>query len=298
MPVVCARISTAELVSAIQSAQNADGGWGYSGRSSWTEPTAFALLALSSAGNLSDHFLQGARWLERTHRADGGWAPHSSVTTSTWVTAPAVLALCETKRSRHVQPAVGWLLSQTGEESTLVDRIRRALLRQPIENGEGTTGWPWLAGTAGWVMPTALTILALEKAELRGQATGTRPRVQQGREFLLARVCRDGGWNYGAAQALGYQANSYADTTGMALLALHGSSSAKVQKAVETGEKQLPGCRSPQTLCWLSMGLAAQGRKTAVEADCRLDRSRVLDLSLVLLARAAEVGQARVWGAV
>ena len=237
MPVVCVGVSTAELVSAIQSAQNADGGWGYSGRSSWTEPTAFALLALASADSLSDHFLQGARWLERTQRADGGWAPHSSVSASTWVTAPAVLALCETKGPRNVRPAVSWLLSQTGEESTLVDRIRRALLRERMENGEGTTGWPWLAGTAGWVMPTALTILALEKAELRGQATGTRQRVQQGREFLLARICQDGGWNYGAAQALGYQANAYPDTTGMALLALHGSPSAKVREAVLTGEK-------------------------------------------------------------
>ncbi|HLK47436.1 MAG TPA: prenyltransferase/squalene oxidase repeat-containing protein [Bryobacteraceae bacterium] len=297
MPVICAETPTAELISAIQSAQNPDGGWGYTGRSSWTEPTAFALLALASGGSLSNPFLQGARWLEQTQRADGGWAPHTSVNISTWVTAPALLALLETDRARSLQSAVNWLLSQTGEESTLVDRIRRAVLGQRLEYGQETTGWPWLAGTAGWVMPTALSLLALEKAELRGRASGTRSRAQQGREFLLARICEDGGWNYGAFQALGYQANSYPDTTGMALLALHGSSSAKVKNAADLAEKQLPNCRSAQTLCWLRMGLAAQGRSPAGAVDCPRDRGKLLDLALVVLTRATEDGRARIWGA-
>jgi hypothetical protein len=295
--VVCGEVSTDKLVSAIQSAQNPDGGWGYKSRSSWTEPTAFALLALASSGTLSDPFLRGARWLERTQRADGGWAPHSSVSKSTWVTAPAVLALSEMERTRNIQPAVGWLLGQTGEESSIADRIRRVLLGQRMETGEGTSGWPWLEGTAGWVMPTALTILALEKAELRGWATGTRERVQQGREFLLARICGDGGWNYGASQALGYQANSYPDTTGMALLALHGSTSVKVKEAVDKAEGQLTACHSAQTLCWLWMGLAAHGRRPAVAGDCQLETVTLLDLALVVLARAAGEGRARVWGA-
>ena len=295
---VCEGISTAELLSVLRSAQNRDGGWGYTGRSSWTEPTAFALLALASVGSPTDSFLEGVRWLARTQRGDGGWAPHPSVAKSTWVTAAAVLALAETDRPKTIQPAVAWLLRQTGEESSLADRHRRLLIGQRMEVGEGTSGWPWLAGTAAWVMPTALTILALEKAELRGRASGTGERAQQGREFLLARICQDGGWNYGASQSLGYQANSYPDTTGMALLALHGSPSPAVKAAADKAEQQVSNCRSAETLCWLRMGLAAQGKRPAAAGDCRIENAKLLDVALIILARAADEGHARVWGAV
>lgn len=299
MPELCGGVSTAELIASIGSAQNADGGWGYTGRSSWTEPTAFALLALSASGALSERSRQGFRWLARTERREGGWAPVPSVSESTWVTAPAVLALAETESAHNLQPAVDWLLRQTGEESTLVDRVRRVLLGTKMEVGEGTSGWPWLAGTAGWVMPTALTILALEKAQRRGHAAGTQKRVQQGREFLLARICDDGGWNYGASQALGYQAHSYPDTTGMALLALHGSSSPKVTAALAKAQEQVGLCRSAQTLCWLYMGLAAHGRRPSADTgNCRLDNPNLIDRALVLLARAAEQSRPSVWGAV
>jgi hypothetical protein len=298
VPEPCAGVYTAELIASIRSTQNPDGGWGYAGRSSWTEPTAFALLALASAGSLSESFQAGIRWLAKAQRGDGGWAPNASVSESTWVTAPAVLALAESDSGSNLQPAVDWLLRQTGEESSLADRLRRILMGSRMESGEGTSGWPWLAGTAGWVMPTSLTILALEKAERHRRATGTRDRVRQGREFLLARICRDGGWNYGSPEALGYQANSYPDTTGMALLALHGSASAKLTAAIMKAESQLPQCHSPQTSCWLRIGLAAHGRRLPEPGDCRVENAPLLDHSLILLARAAEENRLSVWGAV
>ncbi|MBZ5577213.1 MAG: hypothetical protein LAP40_11695 [Acidobacteriia bacterium] len=298
MPSVCPGIATGELITSIQAAQNPDGGWGYQGRSSWSEPTAFALLALAATHSTSIHFERGLGWLRSTQRADGGWAPHPSVAESTWVTAVAVLALCEADDGGSVLgPAVAWLQRQSGEESTLTDRLRRLLLGARMEAGEGTKGWPWLAGTAGWVMPTALTILALEKAERRAGSAGARARIQQGRDFLLARICRDGGWNYGGVQALGFSANSYPDTTGMALLALHGVESPVVRMAVEKAAKQWPECHSAQTACWLHLGLEAHGMRPATAGDCRLENANLLDRALVALARAPEEGGAKVWGA-
>ena len=293
---MCPGVETSALIASILSAQNSDGGWGYHGRSSWCEPTAFALLALSATRSAPDRFQRGVRWLRSTQRSDGGWAPHPSVPESTWVTAMAVLALCETDSGPELKPAIEWLQRQTGEESSLADRLRRLLLGARMEVGEGTRGWPWFPGTAGWVMPTALTILALEKAGLRRSAAQTQARIRQGREFLVARICQDGGWNYGGAQALGFSASSYPDTTGVALLALHGVQSPLIRTAVDKAAERWPQCHSAQTACWLRLGLAAHGRRPAGAGDCRLENANLLDRALVVLARAPEEGGAAVWG--
>jgi squalene cyclase len=89
------------------SRQNGDGGWGYRGTTSWTEPTCLALLALSAReGNAAsvEAAGRGRRWLESAYRKDGGWAPRPSVEESTWVTALAVLA--------GQERGVDWLMRQ------------------------------------------------------------------------------------------------------------------------------------------------------------------------------------------
>ena len=68
--------------------QNADGGWGYGKGSSWTEPTALALLALPIR---SEARAQASSWLRKMQNPDGGWPPQPSVAESTWVTSLAVL---------------------------------------------------------------------------------------------------------------------------------------------------------------------------------------------------------------
>ena len=68
----------------LESHQNEDGGWGedarsyedraYAGRGpSTASQTAWALLALHSAGERSDSLRRGIDWLLETQRADGGW---------------------------------------------------------------------------------------------------------------------------------------------------------------------------------------------------------------------------------
>ena len=88
-------------------------------------------------------------------------------------------------------------------------------------------------------------------------------RIAQGRAFLLARRCRDGGWNHGSTRALGYDSDSYPEATGVALLALHGAVGAEVERAVARGEQHLRMCRSSEAANWLTLGLLAHGRKPA-----------------------------------
>src|SRR5206468_10714383 len=141
----------------------------------------------------------------------------------TWVSALALLLpreITTADRSR----AAAWLLAQTGRESSWVSRVRQWMLGVRVDVSQQFDGWPWYPGAAAWVTPTALTILALEKLNAGGGDARVRERMEQGRAFLLARKCRDGGWNHGSTRALGYDSGSYPETTGVALLALHSSS--------------------------------------------------------------------------
>ena len=266
----------------LQRLQNPDGGWGYRPGSSWTEPTAFALLALLTAEGSSESVRRGTAWLEKIQRPDGGWPPHASVDQSTWVTAAVFLFL---SRSDGVNPhtaALGWLLRQTGRESTFITRLRRRMLGERSDIEDGYNGWPWFPGAAAWVTPTALTILALQGVD----QPEVKERIADGRRFLLSRMCKDGGWNHGSSRALGYESDSYPETTGVALAALAGDSG--LEKSLSRAEEHLRNCRSTQGSSWLILGLAAHGKSsTAVNTTGR----STLDAALSLLASSALQGQ-------
>jgi hypothetical protein len=142
------------------------------------------------------------------------------------------------------------------------------------------------------VGPTALTILALEKEAAPRPSPSLRERIDSGRKFLLSRTCSDGGWNHGAARALGYELPSYPETTGLALLALRGVRSGKIDRALEAAERFLGECRSADAMNWLRLGLLVHGRLPA--DHCRRDcvEPRTLpEASLAVLASHAEQGR-------
>ena len=266
--------------------QNNDGGWGYAATrqgGSWTEPTCYALLALAAAGQQSlPSVARGVQWLTHLQRKDGGFAPRESVPESTWQTA-LVLALPAGlfERAPAGPGAAGsfdrpraeaWLVDQTGQESGWLNRVRMLLSGVRADVSVSYDGWPWYPGTAAWVTPTALSILALERISRAAppdtdvaKRVGARinPRLDQGRAFLLARRCRDGGWNHGSTKALGYDSDSYPETTGIALLALHGISTPEVDQGVRRAEWHLANRTSREAEGWLTMGLAAHGRLPA-----------------------------------
>jgi hypothetical protein len=271
--------------------QNADGGWSYrQGGGSWTEPTCYALLALAADGfAASDAARRGARWLSAFRRPDGGWAPRETVPESTWVTALVLLLPDELVAGEARLQASHWLLAQTGRESGFVRRLRMRLLGAPADPAQAFDGWPWYPGAAAWVAPTAISILALEKISRQAEAPAVRERIVQGREFLLARRCRDGGWNHGSTKALGYDSDSYPETTGTALLALHGSDAPEMTAAVAVAEKHLAGCRSLEAASWLTLGLLARGRRPVLPDLA--DHGGTNEIALASLAQSAVAGK-------
>src|SRR4051812_22383096 len=107
--------------------QNPDGGWPYVRGRSWTEPTAYAALAMLAAGKM-ESANRGLQWILAAQRPDGGWPPQTDIEESAWVTALVALLPPEFLGSGVHARAIAWLLGTTGQESTLVYRIREKLL--------------------------------------------------------------------------------------------------------------------------------------------------------------------------
>ena len=273
------------------SLQNRDGGWPYrKGGGSSTEPTVLALLAQSVDPADPQSVERGLAWLRATQRQDGGWPPQPQVSQSTWVTALVALVPRDALGASRYARAIDWLMGQTGREASLAYKLRNELL------GEGGgvigkhEGWPFFPGAAAWVTPSAISILSLEKALRYQMARGLQQRIEIGRQFLMDRICQDGGWNYGRADVLGVEADSYPETTGQALLALHGLPSSKLEKPLAAAQAQARRCQSAEGLSWLQLGLQAHGITAAGPARVFPYR-HVADTSLGILARAALGGR-------
>jgi prenyltransferase/squalene oxidase-like repeat protein len=282
-------------VGILLSKQNADGGWPYVRGASWTEPTVYAVLVLLACGETAPA-KRGLDWLRAMQLPDGGWPPQTGFDESNWVTALAALVPPEALGQRAHARAVRWLLASTGEESTPVYRLRRWLLGQSPD-GREPAGWPWVTGTAAWVVPTSLAILALDKEERRRPSSAIRARIADGRRFLMGRMCASGGWNNGSPKVYGMEGLPYPETTGLALAAIRGVRSAAVDCAVATARSFLDNCRSADAMNWLRIGLMAHGQLPAGYAPPSPPACRTLmETSLDMLVSETQKGSDILWG--
>jgi hypothetical protein len=133
-------------------------------------------------------------------------------------------------------------------------------------------------------------LLALEK--FRKLSVGDiqiQNRIGEGTSFLLARRCRDGGWNHGSTHSLGYDSDSYPETTGLALLALHGAVKSDMGPAIDVAERHLRESRSLEATSWLTLGLLAHGRSPSVGSV--MPHQGTVALAVAALADAARLGR-------
>jgi hypothetical protein len=131
----------------------------------------------------------------------------------------------------HAQ-TIAWLMATQGQESAASYRFREWLLGNATSPEQEFAGWPWIPGAAAWVGPTSLAIMALDKEQRRKPTVAIGARLEEGRRFLLRRMCHEGGWNHGSVRALGYESHPYPETTGMALAALRGVRAPQLDSAV------------------------------------------------------------------
>jgi squalene cyclase len=244
--------------SSLTARQNQDGGWPYARGVSCTEPTAYALLALVASGDTtSANVKSGYDWLARYQRSDGGWAPRPQVDQSTWVTA-LVMLLPDDAASLRREAGLQWLVTKTGRESSWLEGLRSVLLDGHVDPA-GVSGWPWFPDTVAWVTPTCFGALALEKANHMHASKHIEQRCATARQYLLLHQCRDAGWNHGSTKALGYDSDSYPETTGQALLALHSLGAFLSPSSMDRALRHFASCQSQEALNWLKLGLLAHG---------------------------------------
>jgi hypothetical protein len=257
------------LLAALLDAQNEDGGWPASkpGGSS-TEVTALAVMALSTTGDpaLGEATAAGRRWLVSRQRADGGWSSSAAVDESSWMTAPAVLALSSGPAGSAALRGGRWLLEREGQGLGWFARAWFWLFARARASDLDTElkGWPWSAGTFSWVEPTAYSLLALKKLGAALPEPRVRWRIEQGERVIYDRVCPGGGWNYGSRRVLGENLAPYADTTALALMAVHDRDRTDaIRQSLRVLEELMKDARSGLALGWAALCFDLYGVSSA-----------------------------------
>jgi len=215
----------------IAAAQNSDGGWGYQqGKQSATEPTAWALLALSSSGVSkldSDTFssaIQGGKvWLRAAQLPDHSWPAFSQFSEGCWLTSLACLALHQQKDSPGaVAGGAKWLCNEWSAEGQLWRRwlVKLFAPRNVSRQNAALRGWSWTSGTSSWVEPTACALILLRQVFPDAFPPEAEKRRQLAEAMLYNRMCPGGGWNSGNPEVYGVAGEPLVGPTVWALIAL------------------------------------------------------------------------------
>jgi hypothetical protein len=178
-----------------------------------------------------------------------------------------------------------WLIEQT--PATAAWRYRVPVWMSGGDTSDHSAGWSWFPGTAAWVTPTSVGILALRKLNRQTPHPRVNARIDQATDFLLRHACAQGGWNHGSSRALGYDLGPYPETTGIGLLATTGVRAPEISKAIAAAEKSWINCRSTEGQSWLRLGLMAHGLPDPASAETNLPCRTNTDLALTILADAA-----------
>ncbi|HLJ47402.1 MAG TPA: prenyltransferase/squalene oxidase repeat-containing protein [Bryobacteraceae bacterium] len=245
---------------ALRRTQNPDGGWGYfPGKTSWLEPTAYAMLALDGDPAAREAADRAWKLVQSWQLPDGSWRAGATVEDGTWVTALAV-TLCSVRRDYGTQFEKGasYLLGTCGAENRPLVRFLRALGLGDKEVDTSHPGWPWRDGNSSWLEPTAHALVALKKSAAQVRSPVLKTRVGEAEQMVLVRRCRDGGWNYGVRSALHVDLPSYPETTALGLLALQGTT-APIEESIALGRHLWLRPKSPLAHAWLTIALRTWG---------------------------------------
>jgi hypothetical protein len=239
--------------------QTAEGAWGYHvGSQPSVEATCLALLAVGRESHGAA--LRSVEFLLRTQNPDGSWpAFPGEDREGCWTTALALIALRTLNAdASSTARAVNWLTEFKGREGHWLWRWKFRFFDTKVRFDPGKFGWPWIADTVSWVIPTAFALIALKKAHPSSIPGPVSMRIERSIEMLRDRMCPGGGWNAGNSEVFGVPLDPYIDATAIALLALRATEGTReVAMSLEWLSAAASSYPSPHGLSWAILALAS-----------------------------------------
>jgi hypothetical protein len=233
------------------------GGWSYLGSSQPAlEATALAVMALSGQGR-EEACSSGTAELLRLQREDGGWPAFAGDSEGSWTTALALCALNGSSGSMSARErALEWLLRERGKEGHWFWRWKFKTADRNVRFDPDKYGWPWISGSASWVIPTAFSVIAIKQFTVCNRFAESEKRIHLGVEMLLDRACVDGGWNSGSSIVYGVPLRAHVDATAIALLALQDEQRSElIQRSLTWLKIASAGVYSVSSLAWCILTL-------------------------------------------
>jgi hypothetical protein len=232
------------------------GGWSFLGsRQSSLEATSLAVLALGL--DAEDARRSGIAHLLATQRVDGSWPAFLGDSEGSWATA---LALCTLNTTGDLaaarEKALRWLDAERGREGHWFWRWKFKTVDRNVRFDPDKYGWPWISGSASWVIPTAFSLIAIKQFTVCNRSEASEKRIHLGVDMLLDRACVDGGWNSGNSVVYGVPLRPHVEATAIALLALQDERRSDViQRSLAWLNKEIPRVDSVSSLAWCILSL-------------------------------------------
>jgi hypothetical protein len=189
--------------------------------------------------------------------ADGSWPSFVGDQESSWTTALAICALNSVNDpSKARERGEAWLLRTKGQEGHWFWRWKFKTVDRNVRFDPDKYGWPWVSGSASWVIPTAFSVIAIKQFTICNRSEASEKRIHLGVEMLLDRACVDGGWNSGNSVVYGVPLRPHVEATAIALLALQDERRSELTcRSLAWLEKEAACIDSVSSLAWCILSL-------------------------------------------
>jgi hypothetical protein len=219
------------------------------------EATCLAELALAPEMQASSS--AAILFLLKSQLSDGGWPAFLGDSEGSWTTALALCTLNSTGDFTAArEKAFRWLYAERGRGGHWFWRWKFKTSDRNVRFDPDKYGWPWVTGSASWVIPTAFSIIAIEQFTVCNRSEESEKRLRLGVEMLLDRACVDGGWNSGNSLVYGVPLRPHVEATSIALLALQDEQRTEmVQKSLSWLRQNAASVDSVSSLAWCILTL-------------------------------------------
>lgn len=274
------------------------GGWSFfRSEQASLETTCLAGLALGSASHGSA--VSTVRFLKASQLSDGGWPAFQGDSEGAWTTALALCALTVLNETSDAsERALRWLQGVRGKEGHWFWRWKFKTADRHVRFDPDKYGWPWVSGSASWVIPTAFSVVAIKQFTVCNRSEVSEKRIQLGVDMLLDRVCVDGGWNSGNRVVYGVPLRPHVEATAIALFALQDERRSElIERSMAWLKKEVARVDSVSSLAWSILSLfvyqesveALKNRLATIVRDGRDIRNNATLATAILALKCGEM---------